>query len=870
MFTPIRLRCEFAEHPLGLATDRPRFSWQLLAAEPGRTAASYQLLVASDLATLERDEADLWDSGRQPIPASPLVEYRGAGLVSRLRAWWKVRVWDDLGVPGPWSEVDWFELALLNEQDWQAEWLGHAGSFSGGALYLRRPFALSGQPVRGRLYVTGLGWYEAHLNGQKLGRQVLEPAATDISRRVPYRTFDVTGLLRDGENVLGAVLGHGWAGAQKLLAQLEVTLADGSQVTVCSGNFFDSYGWMAFRGPIVEDSIFDGERYDSRLENHHWTDPVAEFVAAPMRELHHAMVVDPPGGVLEPASYEPIEVVETRPPAAIGEPRAGVQVIDTGQNLAGWLRLTVAGPAGTTVTVRYAESLCADGTVDQENLRSAQARDVLVLNGLGPQTWEPTFTYHGFRYVQIEGWPGPLQPDQVEVRVVRSALAVRGRFSCSDDLINAISEAVFWTETSNVHGVPTDCPQRNERMGWLNDLAARSEELVHTFDTSRFLPKWIRDIADTQNGAGAIADTAPYHFGTRPADPVSVCYALIPWLLVTHHGDLRTASAHFDGIRRWYDYLTSRSAGRIVEYSHYGDWAPPATESLDTPDGISALAAHTPGPLISTAHYYLTAVLLQRMAAVLGRGEDARQFAADAAEIKAAFQAEFHRGPGIGYGSGNQACNAIALHFGLVPPDQVADTVGVLVADIEAHGTHPTTGNLCTKYLLETLVDHGHADLALALVTQTSYPSWGYMLAHGATTIWERWEHATGGGMNSHNHPMYASVGAWFYRRLAGIQVPDDAIGMSRVVIAVPFELPLEHASAELMTLRGPLSSVWRRSGDEVAIELQIPVGTTAELRLPDDASIAGRVDGQGAASIAGVPILLGAGEHHLVVKSVR
>jgi len=871
MLTVSKLRCEYTEQPLGLSTTSPRLSWTAEGAEPGRTVGSYQILVASGVAGLTRNEGDLWDSGRQPTREAPLIEYAGTELCSRQRAWWKVRLWDDLGHPGPYSEPDWFELALLNEADWQADWLGHAGSESRGALYLRRPFVLAAEPAKGRLYVTGLGWYEAHLNGRKVGLQVLDPAPTNTSRRVPYSTFDVTELLRAGDNVLGAVLGHGWSGAQKLLAQLEVVLADGSTVCICSGNAVDTDGWTAYRGPIVEESMYDGELYDSRLENLEWSATGPGFAAAPMRNLFHAMVVDAPGGVLEPQLQEPIEVVETRKIASLTEPQPGVCVVDVGQNLAGWVRLTADGPAGTEITLRYAESLRPDGTVDQENLRSAQARDRFILNGLGRQVWEPTFTYHGFRYLQIEGYPGVLQARDIAVQVVRSAMAVRGNFESDNELVNKIHQAIFWTETSNLHGVPTDCPQRNERMGWLNDLAARSEELIHTFDTARFLPKWMHDIADTQDATGAIADTAPFHFGARPADPVSVCYALIPWLLITHHGDIRTASTHFDGIRRWYDYLTSRSVGRIVQYSYYGDWAPPVDESASDPsDEVSAIAAHTPGKLISTAHYYLTADLLRRMAEVLGRDHDARQLAADAAEIKAAFNAEFRRSDGIGYGSGNQACNAVALYMDLVPPTGIPDTVAALVADIRAHQNHLTTGNLCTKYILETLVDHGHADLALTLVTQVSYPSWGHMLASGATTIWERWEHATGGGMNSHNHPMYASVGAWFYRRLAGIQVPDDAIGMSRVIIRPPMNLSLGRASAELSTVRGALSSAWRRLDDQVIIDVRVPVGIRAELQLPAGAEVMATIGDppeRTKLNNRGIVVMLGGGIYQFTVR---
>ena len=876
MLNATRLRCEFAEHPLGLGTARPRFSWEAETKESGRIAIGYEILVASDSALLAGDNGDLWAPGKQPMPDSPLIEYAGMELCSRQRAWWKVRLWDDRGRPGPFSEPDWFELALMEQSDWQADWVGHPGSSSQGALYLRRAFVLDQEVDKARLYVTGLGWYEARLNGQKVGRQVLDPAPTDTNKRVLYNTHDVTDLLRRGPNVLAGILGHGWHGAQKFFAQLEVVLADGTEVRVCTGGEDSTHEWTPLHGPIVEDSIYDGEVYDSRLEHAGW-DNAGDFDPEPMRDLEIAMVMDAPGGILQAQPQEPIEVVESRQPIGISEPRPGVYVVDVGQNLAGWVRLTADGSAGAEVTLRFAESLHPNGTVDQTNLRKAFARDVFVLNGKGTQTWEPTFTYHGFRYVQIEGYPGELKPDALEIRVVRSAMAVRGRFSCDDTLVNAINSAVFWTESSNAHGVPTDCPQRNERMGWLNDLAARSEELVHTFDTTRFLPKWIQDVADTQDAVGAISDTAPYRFGSRPADPVSICYGLIPWLMITHQGDLRTAAIHFEGIRRWYDYLTSRSVGRIVQFSHYGDWAPPLAEADEGSIGSSALAADTPGTLISTAHYYLLATLLQRMAQRLGREDDSQVWSAEAGEIKAAFNAEFYRGYGIGYGSGNQACNSVALYLGLVESANVADTVAALVADINAHDTHLTTGNLCTKYILETLVDHGHADLAFRLVTQTSYPSWGYMLSKGATTIWERWEFATGSGMNSHNHPMYASVGAWFYRRLAGIQVPDDSIGMSKVNIRPPLELPLGQATAELSTVRGLLSSTWRRVGDEVILDLRIPIGTVAEIQLPSGFIFVEPADGAGPATLRGEPEhdgptahVRGGGEHRLIATESR
>lgn len=869
MYLVHSLTTEHTDQPIGLWTAEPRFGWFSTPTEEAGSVSgprSAQILVASTPEVLAGDAGDLWDSGMIPCSNSPTVTYAGTPLGSRQRCWWKVRVADAEGNVGAWSEPSLFELSLLRSEDWQADWIARPGSTGAGALYFRRAFELDQTVTRARLYVAGLGWVEPRLNGVRVGRAVLDPVTTDISKRIPFRTYDVTRLLRMGVNVLGCVVGHGWGGDQKLCAQLEISLADGTEMLLCTGKG-NAGGWTVYQGPIIEDAIYDGETYDARLERLGWDSEDSLANPEPMRQLVHAMMIDGPGGELEPAPLEPIEVVETRRGVNLSEVKPSVFVLDTGQNSAGWLRIHVDGPEGTKITLRYAESVYPDGVVNQENLQSARATDHYILNANGSQTWEPSFTYHGYRYVQIEGWPGSPSLDDLEVRIVRTAMAQRGRLSCSDELVQSISDAVYWTEASNVHGVPTDCPQRNERMGWLNDMAARSEELVHTFDTRKFLPWFVTQIADTQDEFGAIADTAPFRYGSRPADPVSVCYALIPWLLIKHHGDVRTAERHYDGIRHWFDYLTSRSEDGILSYSYYGDWAPPISEGIPGSRGSSARPANTPGPLTSTAHYYYTGRLLIKLARAIGRHDEAAALGQVVSQIKAAFHARFWSGPSTGYGTGNQASNTLALYFDLVPDQFVADTVDALVADIHKRDSHLSTGNLCTKYVLEVLSKHGHCELAVDLVRQTTYPSWGYMLENGATTIWERWEFATGPEMNSHNHPMYGSVGAWLYRWLAGIQVGDDAVGMSKITIRPHLTRQLDSVSAELSTVRGPLASSWRRDAGAVTLALDIPVGVEAELILPADAPDKITIDDAHCSVDHTVPIVVRPGRHRIALS---
>jgi alpha-L-rhamnosidase len=848
MLIPANLRCEYAATPLGIDAFDPRLSWELGAPDVrGAAQTAYQLQAATAPDLLTAGTPDLWDSERV-VSTAQLVAYAGRAPRSRERVWWRIRVWTDPDVPGPWAEPTWFEMGLLRRTDWIADWIGFPAGWNGRALTFRRPFHLDTPVTRARAYISGLGYYELRINGQKIGDHVLDPGTTSYDQRVLYVTYDVTDALRtgaglDGENMVGVIVGHGWYGAPKLLLQLEITHAGGTTTRILT----QSGPWQVGTGPIVENSIYDGEFYDARLERPGWDMPVGLGAEAPppgqaapgpggadteaTADWSRPHVADPPGGRLVAQMLPPIRVTETISPETVSEPRTGLFVYDLGQNVAGWARIRVAGPSGSRVTLRFAESLYPDGTVNQENLRGAAATDVYILKGEGLEVWEPRFTYHGFRYIQVEGWPGVPEPGAIEGRVVRSATASVGEFACSNDLLNRIHRLVWWTEATNQHSIPTDCPQRDERMGWLNDLGARTEEAVYNFDMARFFAKWVADIHDAQDPvSGAITDTAPFRWGSRPADPVSVSYLLIPWTLYLHYGDTRTMAEHYDGLRAWVDYLTSRATNHVVSYSYYGDWAPPIDQS---PDG-SAVSAHTPGDLISTGYYFYSASLLAQMAGVLGKPVDAAHYSQLAAAIASTYRARFYDAESGGYGSNNQACNAFSLYLGLVPEKQVDQVVATLVRDVtELHGGHLTTGNLCTKYLLEVLTQRGHADLAYTIATQETYPSWGYMLDNGATTIWERWEHATGGAMNSHNHPMYASIGAWFYNALAGIAPDPEAPGFARFTLRPHPAGALTHAVASLQTVRGAIESAWVQEGDRFTLNVTLPAGSEARIHVP-------------------------------------
>jgi len=817
------LKSEYISDPIGLDVKNPQLSWRMESDIKNVKQAAYRILVSDSEDELKKDNGNVWDSGIQKTSKSTGVLYGGKELLSRNRYFWKVKVWDSDNAESEWSKTAYFEMGLMKQEDWAGSWVGFASGWEGKPIYFKKTFTVNKEVKKARMYISGIGYYFFLLNGERIGDYVLDPATSDYTKRVYYSTYDIAKYLKN-DNVMVITVGHGWYGMPKLRLQLEITYTDGTSDVITSSDVRN-----IACGAIVRSGIYDGEYYDARINDPdlYNTKPIGI-----MNDIwSYSQFAEAPGGKMEAQKIEPIKIVDKIVPQKITEPKPGVYIIDAGRNLAGWAELKVKGDRGTEIKLKFAETLYPDGTVNQENLRSAEATDTYILEGSGAEEkWEPSFTYHGFRYIQVEGFPYPVKPGDITVKIVRSSVEETGKFKCSNELLNKIHNMVKNTEASNIHSIPTDCPQRDERMGWLNDLTVRIEQAIYNFDLSRFYNKYINDVSDIQGTDGSITCTAPFKYGARPADPVCASYLLLALKSYEFYGNLEIIKEHYSGLKAWTDFLVSKTKDGIVEYSYYGDWCPPV--KFGRTDN-TAVSLNTPGLMMSTGYLYYCAKMMSQMAALTGRSDDEKYYSSLAEKTAAAFNKAYWDENKGGYASNNQASNSFALFLGLVDKKNISRVVENLVNDVKENDYHLTTGNLCTKYLMEMLTEYGHVDAAYKIASQETYPGWGYMLANGATTLWERWENETTCAMNSHNHPMMGSVDSWFYKYILGIRPDISGAGFSKFSIHPYIPNDMKYAEGELKTVKGVIKSAWKKENGLIKLNITIPANTTAEVFIP-------------------------------------
>ncbi len=796
---PTALRCEYLDNAMGIDSAKPRFFWVLDHPERGQLQSAYQVVVSTDA---KAGAGDVWDSGKVASAKSTQVVYAGKALESGRGYYWKVRTWDRDGRESPWSATARFDTGLYNKADWKGIWIGKKNQ-------LRKEFTLMGRVKRARAYIAGLGYYELRLNGRKAGNHVLDPAWTTYDKRVLYVTYDITSYVREGANAVAVTLGNGWYKARALLLQLNVEFEDGTTASVVS-----DASWKAADGPIFEDSVYNGESYDARRETPGW-----DRAGFDDKDWPAAEAVKAPAGVLSAQMMPAIQVIDTLVPLGMTNPKPGVYVFDMGQNFSGWARIRVSGPSGTNVRLRFAELLYDNGLLNTENLRSARAEDHYILKGEGEETWEPRFTYHGFRYVEVTNFPGTPKLDSVRGRVVHTAVSPIGSFAASKDILNGLQRIITWGQKTNLHGIPTDCDQRDERMGWMGDAQGTAEEAIMNFDMAAFYTNFVRDIRDIQDDKGQITDTVPHIWGSRPADPAwGTAYPLICWYMYQYYGDTRILEEQYEGLRKYIEFLRSKAENGLVKFSSYGDWV--AVEKC-------------PGAIVSSFYYYYDVKIQADVARVLGKTQDAALYGKLAADIRTAFNKEYYNPKTGDYADGTQTANTLPLFLGL-PTEKESGAWGRLFDDIVyKHDSHLTTGIVGTKYIMELLTQSGASDLAYDIAVKTDYPSWGYMIKNGATTLWELWQKREGPSMNSHNHPMFGSVGSWLYKALAGINLVPGTTGFEKILIQPQMVRDLTHASGSTTTVRGEVACAWSRTGRGVRVAVTIPGGSEAEIVIP-------------------------------------
>ncbi len=871
---PAGLRCEYLENPLGLGTATPRLSWRVEAAQDnvrGARQSAFQILAASSEEALAADTGDLWDSGKVPSEESMHHAWSGQALASRARVCWKVRVWDAQDRPSDWSAPAYFSVGLLQKTDWGAEWIGmpelsdtpDAKRFDPPippSPMLRRGFSVGGPIKRATLYITARGLYECRINGERVSERQLAPEWTDYLQRIQYQTHDVTAMLHPGDNAVGAMLSDGWymgrlgptcwnkeyprrcvyGEERRLLARLEIELADGSVQTIVSDG-----DWKGESdGPVRNADLFMGEAYDARKEQPGWDTPGFDDSA------WKPVLADPMDEVALVAQHnEPIRALAEIPARTVTEPKPGMYIFDLGQNFAGWVRMRVSGHAGREIVLRHGEMLNPDGTLYTENLRAAAQTDRFVPKGDGEEVFEPRFTYHGFRYVEVTGLQARPQPAMLTGRQVASAAPETGSFSCSNPMLNQLMHNTMWTLRANMHSVPTDCPQRDERMGWMGDAQVFAQSAIYLLDMGAFFTKWIQDIRDAQAQDGSYPDIAPHPYGPderfKNAPGWADAGIIVPWRLYQNYGDTEILRNHIESARRFIDGIVRDNPDLIWRNNtgnHYGDWLNgDSIKGEDYPKKGGAVDHD----IYATAFFAHSTDLVSRMCEVLGMTAEAARYRELAGKITEGWRAKYVKPDGRIEGD-TQAGYALALDFGLLPEAQRAQAASHMVEGVRRYDNRISTGFQSTYRMMMELSKGGHHDVACLLAESTRFPSWGYTIEQGGTTIWERWDGYVEGrgfqdpGMNSFAHYAIGAVTEWVYRTLAGINPDDSGPGFKNMVLRPRPGGTLTWAKAAYQSIRGEIRSEWELAGNEFRWSVRVPANCTAELYVPaaDAASV--------------------------------
>lgn len=829
------LLTENLSDPIGIDSQQPRFSWQLLSDQRNVLQTAYEIKV-------ESGKKNTWSSGKILSGESVQVPYKGNQLQSGTKYNWQVRVWDNKGKVSAWSKPAIFQMALLNKEDWKAKWIEVGfteDSVNRPAQYFRKQFLTSKKIQSASAFITAHGIYEAEINGKRVGDHYLTPGWTSYNKRLQYQVYDVTSLLNNGKNAIGVAVGNGWyrgflawennkdvyGKKLGLLLQLQITYKDGTTETISSDN-----SWKSSAGAILYSEIYHGETYDARAEKNGWSTPGYNDAAwSGVKEQNYSF------DNLIATYNEPVKKHETFKPVKIFKTPKGEQVIDFGQNLVGWVVVKGKGNSGDKITIQHAEVLDKAGNFYIENLRAAKATARYILKGGEEETFEPSFTFYGFRYIKVEGFPGELSPENFTAVALYSAMKPNGTFTSSNALINQLQHNIQWGQRGNFLDVPTDCPQRDERLGWTGDAQAFSRTAAFNFGVNNFFSKWLKDVAADQVNGG-VPHVVPNVLGAGSIGSAGWADAatIIPWNMWLAYGDKKILEDQYESMKAWVGFMERNSTNYLWNKGfHFGDWL--FYRPFDDNDGRSAV---TDKYLIAQCFFSHSTELVIKTAKVLGRRDDVTKYTELQKNIKDAFVKEYLT-PNGRLVSSTQTAYVLALNFDMLPEPLRAQAAEKLVNNVKSYGNHLTTGFLGTPYLCHVLSRYSYTDVAYTLLMQETYPSWLYPVKMGATTIWERWDGIKPDstfqtpGMNSFNHYAYGAIGDWMYRVVAGLDTDEDMPGYKKIKIKPHIGGKLTHASATLNTYYGKLHSGWKLEAGKLILEVEVPANTTATVYIP-------------------------------------
>ncbi len=840
------LKTNYHQNPVGIDADDLRFFWILESNTNNTMQTSYHLQVSRD-PEFQDDRQMTWDTDMVYSDQSIQLPYGGKPLESRTRYYWRVRSQDNHGNDSGWSETAFFETGLLNASEWTAHWIHppfeEDPASSQPVTQFRSEFKSNKEIRSARLYASAHGLYEMEINGKRVGDQVFTPGWTSYGSRVQYQTYDITDYLQRGNNAVGAYLGDGWYrgyigwGNQRnyygeelaLIAQIHITFQDGSTMVVGTDET-----WKASQGAILRSDIYNGEFYDARLEMNGWSEP--RFKDRGWETVKIASDIDKEK--LTEWQSPPVRKIQELKPVSWFVTPAGDTVMDMGQNMIGWMKIRVSGEKGDRVVLRHAETLDKEGNFYTANLRSADQINTYILKGEGTEEWEPRFTFQGFRYVAVSGWPGDFEKDAFTGVVIHSDMEPVGHFESSHPLLNQLQHNIVWGQKGNFLDIPTDCPQRDERLGWTGDIQVFANTAGMQMHTAAFLTKWLEDLSADQADNGAVPHVIPNALGSDAVGAAGWgdAAAVVPWSVFQAYGDTLLLEKQYDSVKKWIEYMRNRASSQGDPYIwsgdyHFGDWLAFAT--IDRPD-FAGSYTHT--DLIATAYFAHSTHLALKMSEILNKPEDTAYFTFLFENVRNAFRKEFIT-PNGRLSSDTQTAYLLALQFELLPENKREAAARYLVNDVRRRG-HLTTGFLGTPHLNHVLSEFGYKKEAYDLLLRTQYPSWLYPVTMGATTIWERWDGIKSDstfqspGMNSFNHYAYGAIGEWMYREIAGIQ--QNHIAYKTITIAPKPGGGLTWARAFQHTPYGKILSQWKADDKNFELEVVIPANTTATIVLPN------------------------------------